>query len=111
MHHIQKGLAHALAYLHHDCSPAIVHGDVSVNNVLLEWDFKPKLSDFGTARLLSPDSSNWSNVAGSYGHMAPELAQTMRVTDKTDVYSFGVVALEVMMGRHSREMLESLSGS
>lgn len=35
----------------------------------------------------------------------------MRVTDKCDVYSFGVVALEVMMGRHPGEMLESLSAS
>ena len=35
----------------------------------------------------------------------------MKVTDKSDVYSFGVVALEVMMGRHPGEMLESLSGS
>ena len=33
----------------------------------------------------------------------------MRVTDKCDVYSFGVVALEVMMGRHPGEVLESLS--
>ncbi|KAL6271352.1 MDIS1-interacting receptor like kinase 2 [Prunus yedoensis var. nudiflora] len=32
----------------------------------------------------------------------------MRVTDKSDVYSFGVVALEIMMGRHPGEMLESL---
>ena len=35
----------------------------------------------------------------------------MRVTDKCDVYSFGVVALEVMMGRHPRELLASLSSS
>ncbi|KAM6592172.1 hypothetical protein CsatA_014777 [Cannabis sativa] len=108
---IVQGLAHALAYLHHDCSPPIVHRDVTLNNVLLEWDFEPKLSDFGTARLLSPDSTNWTSVQGSYGYMAPELAQTMRVTDKSDVYSFGVVALEVMMGRHPGEMLESLSSS
>ncbi|GMN49045.1 hypothetical protein TIFTF001_018201 [Ficus carica] len=108
---IVQGLAHALAYLHHDCSPAIVHRDVSLNNVLLEWDFEPKLSDFGIARLLNPDSSNWTNVAGSCGYMAPELAQTMRVTDKCDAYGFGVVALEVMMGRHPGEMLEFLSVS
>ncbi|KAM1031905.1 hypothetical protein ACFX13_036419 [Malus domestica] len=43
--------------------------------------------------------------------MAPELAFTMRVTDKSDVYSFGVVALEIVMGRHPGEMLESLSES
>ena len=40
-----------------------------------------------------------------------ELAFTMRVTDKCDIYSFGVVALEVMMGRHPRELLSSLSSS
>ncbi|XP_048447340.1 probable leucine-rich repeat receptor-like protein kinase At1g35710 [Pyrus x bretschneideri] len=104
---IVQGLAHALSYLHHDCSPPIVHRDVTVNNVLLEQDFEPRLSDFGTAKLLSIDSSNWTNIVGTLGYMAPELAYIMQVTDKCDVYSFGVVALEVMMGRHPRDMLES----
>ncbi|TQE09821.1 hypothetical protein C1H46_004595 [Malus baccata] len=105
---ILKGLAHALSYLHNDCSPPIVHRDVTVNNVLLDQDFEPRLSDFGTARLLSTNSSNWTHIVGSFGYMAPELALTMRVTDKYDVYSFGVVALEVMMGKHPGDMLESL---
>ena len=35
----------------------------------------------------------------------------MRVSDKNDVYSFGIVALELMMGKHPGEMLESLSAS
>ncbi|XP_050147119.1 MDIS1-interacting receptor like kinase 2-like isoform X12 [Malus sylvestris] len=104
---IVQGLARALSYLHHDCSPPIVHRDVTVNNVLLEQEFEPRLSDFGTARLLSIDSSNWTNIVGSLGYMAPELAYIMQVTDKCDVYSFGVVALEVMMGRHPGDMLES----
>ncbi|XP_034229630.1 MDIS1-interacting receptor like kinase 2-like [Prunus dulcis] len=104
---VVKGLAHALSYLHHDCSPPIVHRDVTVNNVLLESDFEARLSDFGTARLISANSSNWTHIVGSFGYMAPELALTMRVTDKCDVYSFGVVALEVMMGRHPGDLLES----
>ncbi|KAF9688512.1 hypothetical protein SADUNF_Sadunf02G0204700 [Salix dunnii] len=104
-----RGVAHAIAYLHHDCSPPIVHRDISLNNILLDTDFEPRLADFGIARLLNTDSSNWTAVAGSYGYMAPELAQTMRVTDKCDVYSFGVVALEVMMGRHPGDLLSSLS--
>ena len=33
----------------------------------------------------------------------------MRLTDKCDIYSFGVVALEVIMGRHPRELLSSMS--
>ncbi|CAL9023438.1 unnamed protein product [Prunus brigantina] len=104
---IVKGLAHALSYLHHDCSPPIVHRDVTVNNVLLESDFEARLSDFGTARLIGANSSNWTHIVGSFGYMAPELALTMRVTDKCDVFSFGVVALEVMMGRHPGDLLES----
>ena len=30
---IVQGIAHALAYLHHDCVPPIVHRDFSINNV------------------------------------------------------------------------------
>uniref|UniRef100_A0A6M2EE45 non-specific serine/threonine protein kinase n=1 Tax=Populus davidiana TaxID=266767 RepID=A0A6M2EE45_9ROSI len=108
---IVRGVAHAVAYLHHDCSPPIVHRDISLNNILLETDFEPRLADFGTARLLNTDSSNWTAAAGSYGYMAPELAQTMRLTDKCDVYSFGVVALEVMMGKHPGELLSSIKPS
>ncbi|CAN6545286.1 unnamed protein product [Malus baccata var. baccata] len=104
---ILKGLAHALSYMHNDCFPPIVHRDVTINNVLLDQDFEPRLSDFGTARMLSANSSNWTHIVGSFGYMAPELALTMRVTDKCDVYSFGVVALEVMMGKHPGDMLES----
>nr|GMD27982.1 MDIS1-interacting receptor like kinase 2-like [Ipomoea batatas] len=106
---VVQGIAHALSYLHHDCCPPIVHRDISPNNVLLESEFVPRLSDFGTAKLLVSDSSTWTSVAGAYGYMAPELAFTMRVTEKSDVYSFGVVALEVMMGRHPGELLLSSS--
>ncbi|KAG6724427.1 hypothetical protein I3842_03G259000 [Carya illinoinensis] len=108
---IVQGVAHAVSYLHHDCSPPIVHRDITVNNILLESEFEPRLSDFGIARLLNPDATGWTTAAGSFGYMAPELALTMRVTDKCDVYSFGVVALEVMMGRHPGELLASLSSS
>ncbi|KAE8664860.1 hypothetical protein F3Y22_tig00112738pilonHSYRG00687 [Hibiscus syriacus] len=86
-------LAHAIAYLHHDRTPPIIHRDISSSNVFLEAGFEPKLSDIGTAKLLDPNSSKWTAVVGSIGYMAPELALTMRLMDKCDVYSFGVVAL------------------
>ncbi|XP_058082392.1 MDIS1-interacting receptor like kinase 2-like [Magnolia sinica] len=104
-----KGVAHALSYMHHDSTPPIVHRDLSSKNVLLNSKFEASVSDFGTARLLMPDSSNWTMLAGTYGYIAPELAYTMRVTEKCDVYSFGVVALEVMMGRHPGELISFLS--
>ncbi|MED6147358.1 hypothetical protein PIB30_043416 [Stylosanthes scabra] len=63
------------------------------------------------ARLLDTDSSNQTLQVGTYGHLAPELAHTMRVTEKRDVYSFGVVALEILMGKHPKELILSLLDS
>eukprot|EP00268_Persea_americana_P051642 TRINITY_DN5718_c0_g1_i3.p1 TRINITY_DN5718_c0_g1~~TRINITY_DN5718_c0_g1_i3.p1 ORF type:complete len:976 (-),score=148.85 TRINITY_DN5718_c0_g1_i3:472-3399(-) len=103
-----RGLAHALSYMHHDCTPPIVHRDISTSNVLLNSEFEASISDYGTARFLEYGSSNWTVVAGTYGYVAPELAYTMKVNEKSDVYSFGVVVLEVMMGRHPGELISSL---
>ncbi|KAG2690357.1 hypothetical protein I3760_09G182300 [Carya illinoinensis] len=68
---IIKGAAHALSYMHHACIPAIVHRDISSNNILLNSEFQAFISDFGTAKLLDPDSSNQTLVAGTYGYIAP----------------------------------------
>ncbi|KAK9224606.1 hypothetical protein WN943_009641 [Citrus x changshan-huyou] len=108
---IVKAMAHALAYLHHDCSPSIIHRDISSNNILLNSKLEAFVADFGTARLLHADSSNRTLLAGTYGYIAPELAYTMVMTEKCDVYSFGVVTLEVLMGKHPRDILSSLSSS
>ncbi|MBA0674993.1 hypothetical protein Goari_016561, partial [Gossypium aridum] len=55
-----------VAYLHHDCSPPIIHRDVSLNNILLKGEYELRLSYFGTAKLLNSNSSHWTTVAGSY---------------------------------------------
>ncbi|XP_058094898.1 MDIS1-interacting receptor like kinase 2-like [Magnolia sinica] len=108
---IIKGIAHALSYMHHDRTPPIVHRDLTSNNILLDLEFEACVSDFGTARLIKPDSSNWSELAGTCGYVAPELAYTMRVTEKCDVYSFGVISLELIMGRHPGFLFSSSASS
>ncbi|XP_061944046.1 MDIS1-interacting receptor like kinase 2-like isoform X1 [Populus nigra] len=106
---VVKGMAGALSYLHHSCSPPIIHRDITSNNVLLDLEYEAHVSDFGTARMLMPDSSNWTSFAGTFGYTAPELAYTMKVTEKCDVYSFGVVTMEVMMGRHPGDLISTIS--
>ncbi|CAK9170768.1 unnamed protein product [Ilex paraguariensis] len=106
---IVKGVAHALSYMHHDCLPPIVHRDITSGNILLDTDYEAHVSDFGTAKLLKLDSSNWSALAGTYGYIAPEFASTMKVTTKCDVYSFGVLTLEVMKGKHSGDYISSIT--
>ncbi|CAK9186432.1 unnamed protein product [Ilex paraguariensis] len=85
---IVKGVAHALSYMHHDCSPPIVHRDITCSNILLDIEYEARVSDFGTAKLLKLDSSNWSTLVGTYGYVAPEFAYTMKVTELCDVFSF-----------------------
>ncbi|XP_028787208.1 MDIS1-interacting receptor like kinase 2-like [Neltuma alba] len=108
---VVEGVANASYYLHHGCSPSIVHRDLSSKNVILDSNYEAHISDFGTAKLLYPDSTNWTSFAGTFGYAAPELAYTMEVTEKCDVYSFGVLALEIIMGKHPRDLIMSCFSS
>ncbi|KAG5525269.1 hypothetical protein RHGRI_031822 [Rhododendron griersonianum] len=108
---VVESLADALSYMHHDCSPPIIHRDISSKNVLFDSEYVAHISDFGTARFLKPDSSNWTSFAGTFGYAAPELAYTMEVNEKCDIYSFGVLTLEVIMGKRPGDLISILSSS
>ncbi|KAG5613497.1 hypothetical protein H5410_024778 [Solanum commersonii] len=92
--------AKGLCYLHHDCSPSIIHRDVKSNNILLDSDYEAHVADFGLAKFLQDAGASecMSSIAGSYGYIAPEYAYTLKVDQKSDVYSFGVVLLELITG-------------
>ncbi|KAL7228217.1 hypothetical protein ACSBR2_007013 [Camellia fascicularis] len=98
-YNIAVGVANGLAYLHHDCSPPVIHRDVKSNNILLDADFEAKIADFGLARTMIQKNETVSMVAGSYGYIAPEYGYTLKVDEKSDIYSFGVVLLELVTGK------------
>lgn len=97
---IALGTARALAYLHHDCRPPILHLNIKSTNILLDENYEPKLSDYGLAKLLPMfDNYGLTKFHNAVGYIAPELAQSSRPSDKCDVYSYGVVLLELVTGR------------
>ncbi|CAL4911041.1 unnamed protein product [Urochloa decumbens] len=97
---IALGVAKGLAYLHSECLEWIIHCDMKPENILLDKDLEPKITDFGLAKLLNRDGSdaNLSRIRGTRGYMAPEWVSSLPITEKVDVYSYGVVLLELVKG-------------
>lgn len=89
---IALGAAQGLAYVHHDCSPRIIHGDMKSSNILLDKEYGAHLTDFGIAKSLCISKTHTSTcVMGTIGYIDPECACTSRLTEKSDVCSYGIV--------------------
>uniref|UniRef100_A0A0D9Z2X4 non-specific serine/threonine protein kinase n=1 Tax=Oryza glumipatula TaxID=40148 RepID=A0A0D9Z2X4_9ORYZ len=99
---IAIGAAKGLAFLHEAEKP-VIYRDFKTSNILLDSDFKAKLSDFGLAKDGPEDDETHvsTRVMGTQGYAAPEYIMTGHLTAKSDVYGFGVVLLELLTGRKS----------
>ncbi|KAM3255982.1 hypothetical protein ACQJBY_048878 [Aegilops geniculata] len=103
---IALGVAKGLAYLHHECLEWVIHCDVKPENIFLDTNFEPKITDFGLAKLLNRGggTQNMSQVRGTIGYIAPEWVSSLPITAKVDVYSYGVVLLELLSGTRVSEL-------
>jgi serine/threonine protein kinase len=90
---VAAGLAHAHAQ-------GLVHRDLKPANILFDDADRPKIADFGIARIGSGSTlTEAGTVLGTAAYISPEQAAGEPATPASDVYSFGVVLYRMLTGR------------
>ncbi|KAJ9166149.1 hypothetical protein P3X46_020935 [Hevea brasiliensis] len=94
---IASETAQAIAHLHSAIHPPIYHRDIKSSNILLDYNFRSKVADFGLSRLGITETSHISTAPqGTPGYLDPQYHQNFHLSDRSDVYSFGVVLVEII---------------
>ncbi len=97
-------VALGLCYLH-ELSPAIIHRDLSTNNVLLTTDMSAKISDLGVAKILNLSPAQLGQMTqtqmpGTPCYMPPEaMVARPKYTSKVDIFSYGVMMVHMLSGQ------------
>ncbi len=100
-------LCQALLYLH-ELSPAIVHGDVTPDNIMIDRDRNGsiKLMDFDASQELTRNKTN--TVVGKHSYMAPEQFKGL-LSQSSDIYAVGCTLHFLLTGRDPEPLTESNS--
>jgi serine/threonine-protein kinase len=94
---IVEQVADGLEYAHQQ---GFVHRDIKPQNVLLDREGSPHITDFGIAKSrMSTAVTQMGMTFGTADYLAPEQAQGLDVTPQTDIYSLGIVLYEMLTGR------------
>ncbi|ERN00190.1 putative kinase-like protein TMKL1 [Amborella trichopoda] len=97
---ISIGIAKGLDHLHTGFYKPLVHGNLKSKNILLDWNYKPYLSDYGLHLLLNPAANQEAlESLTSQGYKAPELIKMKDASTESDIYCFGIILLEILTGK------------
>ncbi|XP_009624934.1 U-box domain-containing protein 35-like [Nicotiana tomentosiformis] len=102
---IAAEIAAALHFFHRSRPEPIVHRDLKPANILLDTNYKSKISDVGLARLVPASVSDsvtqyiMTSAAGTFCYIDPEYQQTGMLNPKSDIYSLGIMLLQIITAR------------
>ncbi|PQP94284.1 putative LRR receptor-like serine/threonine-protein kinase [Prunus yedoensis var. nudiflora] len=97
---IAIGAAEVLAYLHHECSPPLVHRDVQASSILLDDKFEVRLGSLSEVRVQGDANQNViTRLLRKQQTSEQTPSASSSVACAYDVYCFGKVLLELVTGK------------
>ncbi|KAK4429260.1 putative LRR receptor-like serine/threonine-protein kinase [Sesamum alatum] len=96
---IAIGAAEALSYLHHECTPPVVHRDIEASSILLDDKYEVRLGSFGEVCAPGAHQSMIARFLRTPQTSGKRPSGSSSVTCAYDVYCFGKVLLELVTGR------------
>ncbi|XP_036396383.1 mitogen-activated protein kinase kinase kinase 20-like [Megalops cyprinoides] len=99
-------IAKGMHYLHSEAPVKVIHRDLKSRNVVMTTDKVLKICDFGASRFHS--HTTHMSLVGTFPWMAPEVIQSLPVSETCDTYSYGVVLWEMLTREVPFKGLEGL---
>ncbi|KAJ0704158.1 putative protein kinase RLK-Pelle-LysM family [Helianthus annuus] len=109
---IALDVANGLDYLHSYTTPPYVYKNLESSNILLDGDFRAKITNFDLARSAEGQEGQFAltrHIVGTRGYMSPEYLENGLISTKLDVYGFGVLLLEIVTGKHVSDLYEKVN--
>ncbi len=96
-------LCEGLDYAHKKKDPtgkplAIIHRDISPQNILISYEGELKIIDFGIAKAASRSSKTQAGVLkGKFGYMSPEQVRGLPLDRRSDIFAIGTILYELLV--------------
>lgn len=94
---IMRQIISALKYCHRK---GIVHRDIKLDNILIDHDYKIKLTDFGLCAVKEDSNQYFYDEVGTARYTAPELLRGDGYDESVDVWGLGVVLFLLLTGKY-----------
>ncbi|XP_034069293.1 mitogen-activated protein kinase kinase kinase 20 isoform X1 [Gymnodraco acuticeps] len=99
-------IARGIHYLHSEAPVKVIHRDLKSRNVVVAGDMVLKICDFGASKFLT--HTTHMSLVGTFPWMAPEVIQSLPVSETCDTFSYGVVLWEMLTREIPFKGLEGL---
>ncbi|KAG2112420.1 kinase-like protein [Suillus clintonianus] len=86
----------ALEYMH---GKDVIHRDLKPENLLLDGQYRIKITDFGTGKLLENGAERANTFVGTAQYVAPELLERNETSKSSDLWALGCIIYQMISGR------------